>query len=251
MGVFDIAIVCPHGRGGFRQSYKNHLMYAAHDRVLRKLLYPQSGSLSWQIGFAGPQYRSFDNTQAFDDDIFYWNRKNTLSGAMGEWAREGGALYDDQRELLGYSRQTISWSVQRDGMGAIIDTGWHLWTNRVTWDRHGDWTPDDWDEDKSGPYPQPSRWYDCPPYMNQDQGWPWCRPRIHNDWWVDNEFGVECSSCTVHSARTLSHYPVGLCFVLINKAGMDPELFAMSLFNGETFFRFGGRLYCRYRGRFG
>lgn len=271
MGVFDIGFRCSHGtlvKGqttiAHPQVAKNTLMYCAHDRVLRKILPAQAGELSWQLGFSGPMYRGKYETPAWDTDPFAWGPRLDIGKFQGDWAREGGAPYTDVRNLFGYQRASIDpWEVVRDGTGAIVSTGWKSWTNQVTWDRHGDWMPEDWDEEKDGPYPQPSRWVNCAQYENQEQGWPWCYPRIRDEyeggtaeedyrgWYKYNEFGVDCVNCRGSNALQASHVPVGCAFVVLKTAGETDVVFAAARFTAPTFFRLGGTIICRYRGRFG
>jgi hypothetical protein len=258
VGVFDVGFICEHGtlvRGqsviGRPRACPNHLMWRAHDRLLTKILPPQTGTLSWEIGFSGPMFRGKYQRPNWDQSTWTFDRRGKYSDFVGDWGNEGGAAAQDVRELFGYQRQPVTWTVERDKHGAMISTDWHTWQNQVSWGRHGDWTPEEWDEIVLGPYPQPSDWIDCPTWEDQNQGFPWCTPRIHPDWWTNNEFGVNCTSCQAHSPVTISHYPVGCCFLVIKKSGEADEAFAAAVFTGPTFLRLGGKLVCRYRGRFG
>jgi len=241
MGVFDIGILCPHGRVICGQTRRNHLMWRSHDRVLRKILPSPSGALTFEMGFSGPMFRGPYERPNYDHDAFTFDRRLGIDDVTGAWANEGGTYSDQIRELFDYARQPVTWSVTRDKFGALISTGWVSWTNRVTWMRHGDWSPD----------PQPSLWTDCPRDEHQDHGFPWCTPRIHPNWWTDNVWEVNCEDCQGHTPWSISHYPVGLAFVIVKKVGGPDELLAAATFTGPTHFRMGGRILCRYRGRFG
>jgi hypothetical protein len=252
MGVFDVMLV-----GANRvvaAPLRNTLFWPGQDRLLRKMFPTQDGELSYTIGFSGPMYRDYDEVPNYDGATFTWDRRLALSDVQGNSNNEGGHSYADRRAIFGYERKAITWGVSRDGMGAIATTQWASWTSQVSWSRHGDWTPDDWPEE-NGPYPQPYKWADCEPYEG-DHGYPWCYPRIHDDWWEDNELGddelgVECASCVGILPHALSGFPVGCVFVVVSRTGSADALLAAALFVAPAHWRMGGTIRARYRLRCG
>ncbi len=241
MGVFELIQTDPQGRVCETHALPNHLMWRAHARVLRAMFPPQSGTFTFQMGFSGPlQCAAYERPNWVSDPLAF-DRRLSLTDVTGDEANEGGAPSSEIRDLFGYERRTITWSVTRDGRGASIDSGWTTWTNRVAWQRHGDWSPD----------PTPTAWTDCPRSEHQEHGFPWCTPRIHPDWWTNNPYDVNCEDCEPHTPWSLSHYPVDVIFILIQQSGENEELFAAARLRAPTYFRMGATLRCRYRGRFG
>lgn len=259
MGVFDLALVCPHGRIDRCLSLPNYLMYRGQDRLLRRILPPQSGELTWEIGFSGPMYRRSWDRPNYDNESFALGPRNSLAQLVGDDpnANDGGLPAQDMRDLFAYAHQAVVWNVVVDGTGAIVQTDWTRWINRVLWARHGDWTPEGWDADLQGPFVQPWQWANCPPIqlagdlVPRSQGWPWCYPRIHPDWWLANEFSVACSNCQAENPYGLGGYPIGCVFLVVKKSGTADEVFAAAETRAALHWRMGGAIAARYRGRLG
>ncbi len=223
------------------------LMLRGVDRLLRTIL-PGGGAVTFKMGFAGPQYRRFDETPNYEADAFTLANTNELADVA---FNEGGADLDDKRALCGYERQDVSFSQRDDGYGAIVDSDRLYWDNQVGWEQHGDWTPIDWDEDVQGEYPQPWPWWGlgCLFYEQGGHAFPWCTPLIHEDWYEDNEFSADCESCSQQWG--VNNYPQGLAFLTVHQSGYDPEICFVSRMAAPTHYRFGSRISGRYFGRFG
>jgi len=228
--------------------FPNHLMYRAQDRLL-ELIVPTGATfgLTFEIGMSGPQYQLASERPNPDAEIAYsLSRRGQFSDYVGNYGNEGCAPSDDARTLFDYARQAVTWSFTNPPGGVIIDTGWHQFENDLTWARHGDWQPVDWDED-TGTYPQPWDYTDCPPQEGQHD-YPWCTARVHDDWWTDQG----CAGCASIGIRRLGCYPAGAAFVLVDGPGTsNDEVLAAAELADPLLWRAEGDIRLQYRGRFG
>jgi hypothetical protein len=199
--------------------------YLAHDRILRRLLPAHSDPLMFKFGFAGGEYTDEGQAPNEFSETSLLNIRSSLSDMV---FNEGGAPADDMRVASGYERSTPTFELTL-GRGGRIDTGWNPYVHAVSYAPHGNWKPDDWDEDHPGEIFQP-------PYMwagrrptQPIQGWPWHVPNIFSGWWVpytnclsgpcaehDPQSGVECATCQDLGIYKMGAYPVGLSFIAVS-----------------------------------
>lgn len=168
----------------------NYLAYAAHGRMLRAIFPPTNDvPFSFRIGFAGQMYRTESERPiltSVSGDILPFSRRSMIADLDDETdSLEGAAADDAMRAIIGYDRLSVTPSLRSDGKGATFDTGWKEWASTLTWDRHGDWTPVGYYGDHTpGSYPQPYKWANAYGW-EEDHGYPWQFPRVHDDWWGD------------------------------------------------------------------
>lgn len=273
MGAFEIEF----GRRA-RIRARNVMPWRVHDRVLPRVLGlgDDTATMAYTMGFAGPMFQDRDGSPNWTGADYVFDRRLALDDILHN---EAGLPADDARDMEGYARQAVAWTLQRDGYGVIIDTGHHSWESRVPWAALGDCKPDDWEiEHPDGEqfYP-PWRWNCLPPVATQ--GFPYCTPNlacptsgptVPEPWWAEYQNCIDpanyggtcpthdpqsgypaCPSCVDLDHMLLSGYPVGCAFIVLTREGFDPELFAAAVFNGPAWWRRGGEIRCRYRGRLG
>lgn len=267
MGAFVVDI--REGRRHERVTARNVLSWRCHDRIFPKITAFDDVSTAFRIGFMGPSYRS-EKTDAPNADEGYFALDRRIG--IGDLFNEAGLPDADMRDMEGYERQAVEWTVTRDGHGAIIDTGWHAFVSRIGWAPHPEPAPQDWEiEHADGElYHAPWSYGDCRPWHTL-QDFPFCTPNIWEGWWQDladhcidpvgnagscpaweAESGYpSCGECYEHGLMALSAYPVGLAFVTIRRSDGEEEVFAAARFNGPAWWRRSGTIRVRYRGRFG
>lgn len=210
MGEFLVTTLCPHGTIQ-RAIGRNSLMWRAQGPLLRAIVPTASGAGSavTALGFGGPAYQTRQSKPAL------WDLHEFLPGRRGRWAdyvggdsSEGAAIDDAMRSMFGYARKPVTLQLVDDDKGIHIDSGWKRWTNALTWDRHGDWTPVGYYDDPSHPagsFRQPGRCWNCGP-RDLDHGYPWCVPRVSHmtnmNWWANDGHVHRCR-------KDGSWYPLG------------------------------------------
>ncbi len=256
-----------HAGHGVAGRSANHLMYRAHDLMLaRAFTAPTDPDLSssFEIGFACPMLRERDERPNADGFTFPFGARNSLSDYEGDFGNEGGQVAQDVRDLLGYARQSVTWTVSRVNDGVIGDTGWAGWTNRLPWGVLGSRKPDLWDP--TGPrYIEPWSWLDRRPFEPL-HGYPYQTP-LPSEWYFEshdytddlavvhtvppqNPWGIECPTCNDLGTWGIGGYPIGAAYVAVQRSP-GWELLAAALVNLPAWWRPDGDINLRYVGRFG
>ena len=133
MGAFAISTRCSHGRIG-HQVVHNYLMCRAHCRLLRRVFPPTSGGpFTCKIGFSGPMYRDTTDRPNYDIRLV---RARPPGQVLRLWSANGatraapGPRTSWPSSTMPSNPVPATWTLTDDGLGTIIDTGWHTWTNR-------------------------------------------------------------------------------------------------------------------------
>ena len=183
------------------------IVYDGVTTLLRPCLPPYGQAAEFRIGVAGPMYA--------DNGTWIRWRRNTLSEIESDFSYLGGQENSALRTCLQLNPVTVVPAVTHVGDGAHVRFVTSYVIN-ITWWRHGDWTPADWDHSRI--FQQPWPWRDCMPY-EVCHGFPWTEPiDPHPNWWAE-----KCGPGVGERLHAVGGRYIGLSYVAARVPGSPPR----------------------------
>ena len=188
-----------------RAEHENTLHREGSEYMMRRL-FPIGGSFEsvgdFRIGIAGI---GCGGHPAVPNSTPVYNRDLSWYDIESDTSQEGGAAYDFHRGLIGYSRQSVSFSVTDEGYGAKIATADVTFYNNLHWANQGTW------DVALGETP-PLNYNRLP--WEPSPGYPWQAPTWKHGFYGSSGVPGAISDMLTDDPRRGATYPVGIVFVV-------------------------------------